>query len=167
MESLAYNKKFFFIYSHYLDQGVKWRAAELVWLSKLLWHAYIITKNKDRISKRYRKAENLMVGDFSLVYNLPTMDWENQTGIILSNPRFALHAIRSKLTKINRIHNCNQKQNSSTAFDALAKWCASVFRIGVNNLILADRSREDLTFVVKRDERIQESMSHRENLLLS
>ena len=61
-----------------------------------------------------------MVGEFSLVYNLSTMDWENQTIIILSNPkcRFKLHAIISKLTKVNRIHNCNQKQNSLTDFDA-------------------------------------------------
>ena len=34
-------------------------------------------------------------------------------------------------------------------------------------MILADRPRADLTFVVKKDERIQESMSHRENLPLS
>ena len=34
-------------------------------------------------------------------------------------------------------------------------------------MILADRSRADLTFVVRRDERIPNSMSHRENLHLS
>ena len=101
MESLSYNKSSI-TYTHYLDQGVKWPVAELISLSKLLRHAYILTKNKDWISKRHWKASNLMVGDLSLVYKLSTMDWENQTRIILSNPKKMQVRVTCHKIKVNK-----------------------------------------------------------------